>query len=90
MLYKQTEVLVYIRERATSSWERPGGAGPSRAAGGGRRAWRKRGVRDQWYSICACPALLQSQVASEAWPGTCAAASGEAASSFDDDLERIL
>jgi hypothetical protein len=26
----------------------------------------------------------------EAWPGTCAAASGEAASSFDDDLERIL
>lgn len=39
---------------------------------------------------CACPALLESQVASEAWPGTCAAASGEAASSFVDDLERPI
>jgi hypothetical protein len=33
-------VLVYIQGQATSSWEWPGGAGSSQAAGRGRRAWR--------------------------------------------------
>jgi hypothetical protein len=49
-----------------------------------------RGVEEVWGFngiVCACPALLELLVDSEAWPGTCAAASGEAASSFVDDLE---
>lgn len=38
----------------------------------------------------SCSVAVAGRQRMEAWPGTCAAASGEAASSFDDDLERIL
>lgn len=50
-------------------------------------ARRKRGVGDQWYSMrLSCSVAVAGRQRMEAWPGTCAAASGEAASSFVDHL----